>query len=271
MNDPSVSVIIPTYNSSKSLDVCLSSVRGQSEKDIEIILVDRLSNDGTKEVAEKFGAQLVQRDCERAEAKNIGLEMARGRYLLFIDADMELTRDVVKECLESVRGPNVGGVIIPERSVGAGMWVKVRDYERSFYAGTEVESARFFPRELVKRTHGFQTGLVVFEEATLPQRIKQMGYAIDKRTEAVILHHEDDFSITRWLKKKAYYGRTAKVYKKQFAEYGQAQMSFVGRFVMFFRNKRFFQKPLLAAGVIFLKMMEYGAAGIGYASVAKDE
>lgn len=136
----SVSVIIPTCNSEKTLELCLKSLINQSYNDIEIIVVDRFSADRTVEIAERYEAKVYQLDCERAKAKNFGLNKAKGKYVLFVDSDMELSRDVVKECVEMAeKDDKVGGVIIPERSVGDGFWVKVRDFERSFYAGAEVK------------------------------------------------------------------------------------------------------------------------------------
>jgi len=83
------------------------------------------------------------------------LKKAKGKYVLFVDSDMELSKDVVEECVELARKDDkIGGIIIPERSAGDGFWVRVRDFERSFYTGSEVESARFFRRDLALRGGG---------------------------------------------------------------------------------------------------------------------
>ena len=59
--------------------------------------------------------------------KNIGLKNAKGKYVLFIDSDMEMSKDVAKECVElAEKNKKAGGIIIPERSAGDGFWVKVR-------------------------------------------------------------------------------------------------------------------------------------------------
>lgn len=269
MNDnaPLVSVIIPSYNSAKTLDKCLGSVRSQDHSNLEIILVDKGSKDGTSELAQKYGAKLLIKDCERAEAKNIGLENAMGKYVCFIDSDMELTEHVLSESVRTFESaPEIGGLTIPERSVGKSFWVKIRDYERAFYTGTEIESARFFTRDLAKKAGGFMTEVVFFEESTLPQKIEKMGYKINLRVSSYILHHEDNFSLGGWLKKKYYYGKTAMIYKSGHREYGKAQMSFSGRLRLFLLSPTFFKKPVLASGVLILKTLEFGAAGAGYMS-----
>jgi glycosyltransferase involved in cell wall biosynthesis len=180
---PEITVIIPSYNSANSLEYCLRSIREQG-MDVEIIVSDRQSKDGTPEVVKRYGGRLISKDCERAEAKNVALREAQGRYVLFMDADMELTPGVLMQCLYAAEKPQVGGVIISERSVGDSFWVKVRDHERLFYAGTDIESARFFPRSLALEAGGFSSEVVFFEESVLPQKIKAMGYSIDERIEA---------------------------------------------------------------------------------------
>ncbi|AEF97132.1 glycosyltransferase family 2 protein [Methanotorris igneus] len=52
--DNLVSVIIPTYNSEKTIGICLESIKNQTYKNIEIIVVDKFSNDNTVEIAKKY-------------------------------------------------------------------------------------------------------------------------------------------------------------------------------------------------------------------------
>ncbi len=54
MENPLVSVIIPTYNSSRTLEKCLESIKNQTYKNVEIIVVDNNSTDNTKEIAKKY-------------------------------------------------------------------------------------------------------------------------------------------------------------------------------------------------------------------------
>jgi len=262
---PLVSVIIPTKNSETTIEKCLRSIRNQTYPNIEVIVVDNYSKDRTGEIAERWGAKIFQLDAERAEAKNFGLKKARGKYVCFIDSDMELTRSVMEECVSLMENDGrIGGIIIPEKSVGNSFWVKVRDFERSFYAGTEIESARFFRKDLVEKVYGFDEDIIAFEESALPQKIEKMGYNVKQRINAEILHHEENFSLWKWLKKKFYYGKTAFIYKKKFSESASKQISPFYRFSIFLKNSRFYSKPLLALGVILLKLLEYFSAGLGY-------
>lgn len=262
---PLVSIIIPTFNSGKKLAQCLGSVAHQTYLKIAIVIIDRFSEDETARIAKRHDATLFFLDAERARAKNFGIAQSTGSYTLFIDADMELTERVVEECVTlAERNPEIGGLVIPERSVGTSFWVTVRDFERSFYVGTELESARFFRRDVLDKVGGFDENVVFFEESTLPQKIEKVGYTSTTRINAEILHHEDDFSLLNWLKKKYYYGKTAQKYRHKYTEYGKRQMSMVYRFRLFFKSKRFYSKPLLAIGIVVLKSLEYCSAGFAY-------
>ena len=88
-----VSVIIPVYNEEQYLAQCLSSVLCQTLREIEIICVDDGSTDGSLKILESFAADdervaILQQENQYAGcARNLGMEKARGRYLVFWDSD----------------------------------------------------------------------------------------------------------------------------------------------------------------------------------------
>ena len=90
----SISVIIPTFNVEKYLDICLNSLINQTFKDIEIIIIDDNSTDNTADTV-KFYMKMDNRikfftGRERrgpGGARNIGLSLASGKYVMFVDSD----------------------------------------------------------------------------------------------------------------------------------------------------------------------------------------
>ena len=90
---PKVSVIIPVYNAGKYLEECLRSVREQTLKEIEIICVDDGSTDNSMKILRDFAdcdnrfIILNEKNSGAGAARNRGLEIAKGEYISFLDAD----------------------------------------------------------------------------------------------------------------------------------------------------------------------------------------
>ena len=209
---------------------------------------------------EKTYERLAGIDREKVEI----IQKSKGEFVLSIDSDMSLRNNVIEQCIKQIhKNKKIGAVIIPERSIGDNFWVKVRDFERSFYADTQIESARFFKKELIKKVGGYDENLVFFEESTLPQKIEKIGYNVKARIDAEILHHEE-LVISKWMKKKYYYGKSAQKYKEKYNKYLYEQTNIFYRYSIFLKNKRFYSKPIIAFGLIILKFLEYTSAGIGY-------
>src|SRR6516225_8104284 len=91
---PRLSVIMPTLNAESLLDNALSSITRQTypQDKIEIILADAHSTDRTREIAKKYGALVLDDDGKNMEeGKRLALRHATGDYIVFVDADNEIT------------------------------------------------------------------------------------------------------------------------------------------------------------------------------------
>lgn len=91
---PTISVLIPTYNAERHLRICLESLRSQAypQEKIEVIVIDDLSTDQTVSVAKQFGAKVIKSGARHIErSKSLGLAQATGELILLIDADIRLT------------------------------------------------------------------------------------------------------------------------------------------------------------------------------------
>ena len=94
---PAVSVVIPLYNSEKFIGECLDSLRAQTFKDFEVIVIDDCSTDNSvnivEEYAPKFDGRLILSKTEKNSGgggyvpRNIGIKLASGEYICFLDAD----------------------------------------------------------------------------------------------------------------------------------------------------------------------------------------
>jgi len=92
---PLVSIIMPTLNAASLLENCLQSITSQNypRDRYEILLADGGSKDGTQEVGRKFGALVIDDRASKnmEESKRVALGQAKGEFILFVDADNELT------------------------------------------------------------------------------------------------------------------------------------------------------------------------------------
>lgn len=108
---PLISVITVTFNCRELLPQTLESVRQQTLPDVEHIIVDGASTDGTRElIAEnkgRAGAWISEPDKGIYDAMNKGLRMARGRYVLFLNAgDTFYAEDTLEQVFSGIAGAN---------------------------------------------------------------------------------------------------------------------------------------------------------------------
>lgn len=99
--NPYYSVIIPVYNVEKNIKRCVESVLAQSFEDFELILVDDGSSDNSGELCEKYATQderiivIHQKNQGVSVARNEGLKKATGKYVVFIDSDDFVKKDLL--------------------------------------------------------------------------------------------------------------------------------------------------------------------------------
>ena len=254
-----ISIIITTKNEESVIEDLLKSIKLQNYRDYEIILVDNNSTDKTCEIAKKFGARVFTKGPERSIQRNYGVEKAKGKYILILDADMVLTKNVLLE-LSKIKEV---AVIIPEKSFGEGFWVKFKIFEREFYVEDEsIEAARFFKKDIFKEFEGYDTNMTGPEDYDLPLRMKKSGVKIG-RIKNFILHNEKKFSPWKSAKKKYYYASRAYSYAKKHPEMIVSQGNLFLRPIFFRKWKKLLSHPFLSFGMFVVKGMEMMGALLG--------
>lgn len=102
-----VSVIVPIYNVEAYLERCVESILQQTYKHIEIILVDDGSPDRCGSMCEDYAKKdnrikvLHKKNGGLSDARNAGLEMAKGKYVLFVDSDDLIKKELVESCVQT--------------------------------------------------------------------------------------------------------------------------------------------------------------------------
>ena len=112
-----ISVIVPVYNSVKSLRQCVHSIQQQTYTDFELILVDDGSSDGSAELCDKLaaenaGIQVIHKpNGGVSSARNAGIDAAKGEYITFCDSDDYLEPDYLENLVQTARSnPDCGHI-----------------------------------------------------------------------------------------------------------------------------------------------------------------
>lgn len=110
--NPLVSVIVPAYNAEKSIDGCINSIRDQIYENIEIIVVNDGSTDGTEEKLMKIAKKDVrvkivnQANAGVSSARNRGIDESNGEYLAFVDSDDVVSKHYIEFMMEDLLTSN---------------------------------------------------------------------------------------------------------------------------------------------------------------------
>lgn len=273
-SQPLVSVIVATRNSHKTLDACLSSITRQTYKPIELVIVDRDSTDGTKVIAKFYTDKVYNYRPERSAQRNYGVSQANGEFVLMIDSDMELSPDVVRDCIDVMcYKPQTRGIIIPEESFGKGFWARCKQLERSFYRGNNaIEAARFFAKNTYESVGGYDETMVSGEDWDLSSKVRNLGRI--ERISSMIHHNEGHLKLTNSLQKKYYYAGKAKLYlsKNQVGSKLTANVGPLQRYKLFLsRPGKLLANPFVGLGMLTMKTLEFGSGALGYFFSGKKE
>lgn len=116
------SVIIPVYNVEEYLEECINSVLAQTQKEIEIILVDDGSTDKSSEIIDKYETKYTcvrgihQNNQKLGAARNTGFRIANGEYVYFLDADDYIDSRLLEECYYKCEHDNLDFVMFDARA-----------------------------------------------------------------------------------------------------------------------------------------------------------
>ena len=118
-----ISVIVPVYNSIKCLEKCVQSICAQTYTNLEILLIDDGSTDGTDKLCERLAAEdsrirtYHKKNGGASSARNVGIKLASGEYLGFVDSDDYIEPDTYELMVEAVRDRGVSIVQVSRDEV----------------------------------------------------------------------------------------------------------------------------------------------------------
>lgn len=100
---PKFSIIVPVYNVEKYIKKCLDSIESQTYKDYEVIVVNDGTKDNSMDIVNNYNVKILnQKNKGLSEARNEGVKKAKGDYILFLDSDDYIEKDLLKELNKSL-------------------------------------------------------------------------------------------------------------------------------------------------------------------------
>lgn len=266
---PVVSVVVPTRNNRRTIEACLQSVRAQTYSAIELITVDNSSTDGTDEISRRIADVATTAGPERSAQRNLGFELARGEWVLWLDSDMVLPPTAVAVAMDTALSTGAVGVALPERTVGDGFLTSCRALERECYLDVpELHNPRLLPREFMVRGGRFDLSMSGPEDTDLRLRMRSQGLRVELAP-IIIDHDEGRLTLRDVLSKRYYYGRSipalASVHDDAVSGQGRAIVKAYVR-----GRRRLARKPIQAIAMLGLRSLEAAAYLLGASRGRRD-
>jgi len=259
----SISVVIPTRNSARTLDACLDSLVPQCGPGDEVIVVDDLQTiDSTRAICRKRSVVLIISPAGTAESRNIGQRLARGSFVMHFDSDMTLRPGAMQRIRTVLSATQVDALILPEQGVGIGYWSRARAVDKASVQETGIGiAARVIRRSLEQRLGGHSPSLEAGEDADLQKRLVLAGASISVLEGGAILHDEGHLSLLSAARKKYHYGLSIPKFERAHGRlYSRREVLRRLRVGMALAVR---DDPLALPGYVILKVTEAAAGTAG--------
>ena len=185
MGEPLATVIVPVYNVAAYLPACIASIRAQSQENLQILLVDDGSTDGSSAICDACAAEDTRIQVIHKEnggvcsARNAGLAQARGKYIYFVDGDDLLAEDAVRRSIEALESGPYDACIWSLNILENGTFrYRGRGQRKIFLFPSERKRARFLCRWFLSARLGWEVWIQVFRREIIERHGLRFGHAI---------------------------------------------------------------------------------------------
>jgi len=191
-----VSVIVPAYNASKTIDLCLRSILKQDFSDYEVIVVDDGSTDDTREKVKKYPVRLITNaQGGVSAARNAGFKASKGDILIFVDSDCVAKKDLIAKLIEPLKDSKIGVTQAWWEVANEGRLVPALIFKTYEYFTRNLEYPDFLwsycfaiRRELLKKLGMFDVVWKRVEDMDFSYKVIKEGYKIYLMKEVRVGH-----------------------------------------------------------------------------------
>ncbi len=158
---PIVSVIVPAYNASNTINKCIDSLLHQTLKELEIIVIHDCSKDDTLDKLKKYGKKIVLINNEKnlgpAASRNKGLDIAKGEYIGFVDSD-DYVDETMYEKMTSHMSDDIDLVCCGRNNITKEKTTTIINTTKEtnvhkFSASSNYNTDKLFKRDIIEKYH----------------------------------------------------------------------------------------------------------------------
>lgn len=198
-----VSIVVITHNKKREVDCCVESLLKSNYKNFELIVVDDKSTDKTYELLlKKYKNRIniikTKKELMAAGSRNLGARKSKGDYILFVDGDNVVDKNMIKELIVGIKRLNNAGMVgplmyyhkAPDKILWCGsdinLWTSKTLYTHpeNFNINSNIKVGHvpnvfMVRRELWVKSGGFDEEYIMhYEESDFAEKIKRLGYQI---------------------------------------------------------------------------------------------
>lgn len=214
-----VSVIIPAYNEEQFIGECLNTLLSQSYRNLEIIVVDDGSTDGTLKIIKNFKLKILnlkllhQKHKGPGLARNLGASFAKGEILIFVDADMTFEKNFVQDLIGPIiKGKTVGTfskneMVKNPKNIWSICWNINRNVPQDRMIPNNYPNESPVFRAILKKefdkVKGFDTSGEYTDDWSLSKKLKVLA----KVTGGALYYHSNPSTLTEFWKQARWIGK----------------------------------------------------------------
>lgn len=210
------SIIIPVYNSEKTISLCLDSIFSisTSKSEYEVIIIDNGSVDSTIEILENYDVTTyIKPNLTISSLRNFGAHKSKGQIFGFVDSDCLVSKDWLNAAVTHFNDDKIGIVgshyTIPENCNWVGLAWDILSEKRNFKGVIDQLPGgnMLISKECFEHINGFDNGLITCEDVDLCYRAKIAGYCIFSDPLVKVVHLGDCLSLWQFFKKEIWRGQ----------------------------------------------------------------
>ena len=217
---PLISIIVPVYNVEKYVGKCIDSILNQSYKNLEVILVDDGSTDGSENVCDVYASQhenitvIHQLNGGLSVARNTGLGLAKREYITFVDSDDMIHRVYVSALYKYIESERAEISAVTSLVIHEGDLIPTtapRGEMKTFYSGVDAVESMLFQQEYIDNSacgklfkaelfkeHRFPEGMLYEDLATIPYVCLEAKCIVAVKTPMYFYRYREDSILGRF-------------------------------------------------------------------------